>query len=104
MTTTYPLFTAAENARSTDPATSHDAARSIAPKLGRLCRQFTDAVQSLGSATASEAAQECARRHGGLAESFRKRAHECVRAGTLEVCGERDCAVTRVRAQVYRVV
>ena len=101
MTTGLPLFDM-PIARTSDPLTSHLAAAETAPKVYRLQRQFADMVaESAFPVTASEAAERAAQVYGGLAETYRKRAAECVRLGLLKVVGVRVCSVTGKKATVY---
>ena len=83
-------------ARINDPATSHQAAAEIVPKLVGLRAEFVARLKAIGSGTANEVARGD--------ESIRKRAKECERFGWIEVVGERRCRVTGKNAMVYRVV
>ena len=86
-------------ARSTDPATSRESASAIAPRLHRLHRLFVSVFDR--ALTAAEAAAICVERFGGIGDSYRKRAAECVRAKLLRVVGVRVCTVTGHSASVY---
>lgn len=88
-------------ARSSDPATSHEAAADVAGKLGLLQSRLAGVIGSSGPMTALEAAVECERLFGGLAESYRKRATECQRRGAISVAGVRVCRITGKNAMAY---
>lgn len=90
-------------ARATDPATSQQAARETQKQLSTLQARMVQVIGELGPMTACEAGVECARRFDGLAETYRKRATECVRLGALEIVGTRNCRVTGKPAHIYGV-
>ena len=85
-------------ARSTDPATSHNAAATI--DTGSL--QGRCLAVLVGEMTANEIAQAASQRFFGMPDSYRKRVHELVRKQLAEACGERQCSVTGIKAAVYR--
>jgi len=89
-------------ARSSDPETSQLAAEHIKPSLTRLRRMFLQSLVELGQSTANEAAWHATGDHT-LRESIRKRAAELVKSGEIEIVGKRQCKVTGVAANVYRV-
>ena len=88
-------------ARRRDPQTSKQAAREVEPKLGRLQSAMLD-VWKTRAATANEAAAACVDLHGGMHESYRKRAKELVTRGLIEPAGEpRECTFSGRPAQPY---
>lgn len=89
-----PLF------RSTDSATSRQAAQHAIGKRAALQAAILGIVDS-EPRTASEIAAACAVRHGGIAESYRKRMHELVRAGQVDAREPRVCSVTGHMAATY---
>lgn len=92
-------------ARATDPATSHAAVPSR-PKLGKIERQFLEALQSLGiEATAREVAEE-AKRLGAKAEieSIRKRSGELERDRWIRCVGTKRCSYTGKMAETWAEV
>ena len=90
-------------ARARDPATSKQAASEAGEKLGRCQAGFIGALKLLGMATAAEAAQAAhAADPSSNAESYRKRARECVERGLAEWAGQRRCRITGKMATVYR--
>jgi len=96
--------TSATLARRSDSTTAHLGAHQIAPKLTTLQSRLLDAFRLIESpATANGAAKVAADRHGGLAESYRKRTRELVQSGSLEIVGTAVCAVTGKVARTYRV-
>ena len=91
-------------ARNTDKSTSHAAAAEITPKLNRiqiLCLQSVEWSDPRRPLTANEIAANAVAYFGGMAETYRKRVHELVRAGLLREAGERVCRVTGKGATVY---
>lgn len=91
-------------ARDTDKATSHAAAAETIPKLNRiqsLCLQSVEWSDPRRPLTANEIAANAVQYFGGMAETYRKRVHELVRAGLLRESGERVCRVTGKGATVY---
>lgn len=91
-------------ARDTDKATSHAAAAETIPKLNRiqsLCLQSVELSDPRRPLTANEIAANAVQYFGGMAETYRKRVHELVRAGLLREVGERVCRVTGKRGTVY---
>lgn len=102
--TQLTLFdTPAAIARRTDKQTSKLAAAETIEKLNGT--QATVAL-ILGRATqprtANELASECVRLFGGMAETYRKRAHELFVAGRALECDARRCDVTGKIATTYR--
>ena len=89
-----PLF------RATDSATSRQAAQHAIGKRAALQAAILGIVDS-EPRTASEIAAACAVRHGGIAESYRKRMHELVRAGQVGAREPRVCSVTGRMAATY---
>lgn len=89
-------------ARRSDPATSQAAAAEVAPKLGLLHQRFMEAVDDMGECTAAEAGAWCARVYGLNAETIRKRAKECERAGLVVERPARTCRISGKSATVYR--
>lgn len=93
-------------ARRSDPITSQVSAIETQQRLGKLQSRLMEAISEVNARaidpTANEAGSNAAGRHGGLAESYRKRATELVRSGLLVVTGERHCTVTGKLAQTYR--
>jgi hypothetical protein len=87
--------------RRTDPVTSHEAGDEIKPKLGLLHQRCLDALGT-DQLTAAELAQRCASAYGGMAESYRKRMKELVRAGEIVELAARTCTVSGKNATVYR--
>lgn len=87
-------------ARSTDPATSHDAAATI--DTGSL--QGRCLAVLVGDMTANEIAHAASAKFYGMPDSYRKRVHELVRKHLAESCGERRCQITGINAAVYRRV
>lgn len=87
--------------RRTDKQTSHASADETRTKLGLLQQRC---LEQLGDdeLTAAELAQRCASAYGGMAESYRKRMKELVRAGYVEELEPRTCAVSHKNATVYR--
>lgn len=88
--------------RNSDYVTSHQAAEHIASSLptlqARMLRAF--AVER----TANEAAEYCFQSYGEKTkESYRKRAHELVRAGHIVPRGKRKCADSGRYARVFSV-
>ncbi len=86
--------------RNSDYVTSHQAAEHIASSLptlqARMLRAF--AVER----TANEAAEYCFQMYGEKTkESYRKRAHELVRAGHIVPRGKRKCADSGRYARVF---
>lgn len=92
--------------RKSDKATSHAAAAEVIPKLNATQEACLRAIDSskLYPLTANEIAREAAARFGGIAESYRKRVHELVRAGMLCEAGKRKCYVTGKGATCYERV
>ena len=86
-------------ARSTDPATSHEAASGV--NLSATKQRCLAVLK--GSMTASEIGRD-ATVNGGNAETHRKRVGELHRDGLIESCGTRVCTVTGINAAVYRRV
>lgn len=78
--------------RTSDKATSHEAAAHIEPKLTTLQDEFMRRL-GVGGKTANEVARGD--------ESIRKRALELVRKGVLEELEPRPCGVTGRKATVY---
>ena len=104
MTAQLTLFdTPAPIARRTDKLTSQLAANETIETLNST--QATVAL-ILGRATqprtANELAAECVRLFGGMAETYRKRAHELYVAGRAVECDARRCGVTGKMATTYR--
>ena len=94
-------------ASDSDKQTSHAAAAEVLPKLNRIQSQVMQAVEwsdPRRPLTANEIARNARSYFGGMAESYRKRVHELVRAGLLREAGERICAVTGKRGTVYERV
>lgn len=91
-------------ARRSDPATSQVAAAEVARELPILKARLVAVVRELGSCTASEAAAICCSRWpDASAETYRKRAGECVRMGLLTACEANVCGVSGKLATVYVV-
>ncbi len=78
--TQLPLF------RETDPPTSREGADAIQPHLNLYQRRMLEAYR--WPQTSESAAQYCAERFGGKAESYRKRTHELLRAGEIIEVGK----------------
>ena len=94
-----------KRARDVDSDTSHMAAAHVARKSRALHDAMIDSLRISGHAmTAQEMAAACVTRCGGLAESYRKRAHELVADGLIVPCGVRVCGVTGASANIYRRV
>lgn len=91
-------------ARHSDPDTSHMAAVETEKQIGAIhavVLQIFDEVKR--PLTANEAALTCvAEDPRRTAETYRKRLKELADAGELEVCGQRNCAVTKKMCQEYR--
>jgi len=85
-------------ARTSDPATSHDAAKGVSTDSlqGRCLAVLT------GEMTANEIGQAASRTFYGLPDSYRKRVHELVRKQLAIACGDRKCTVTGINATTYR--
>lgn len=102
--TLFDAETQPKLARDTDKATSHAAAADVAPKLGVMqSRCLSPDVFDSPRMTANEIAANAAARFGGMAETYRKRVHEIVRAGLLREAGETICSVTGKGATVYEM-
>lgn len=95
-------------ARQADPVTSKEAASDVMPSVGIMATSMLHAIADANEIdvhpTAQEAAKRCEFEHGRMAESYRKRTTELVRAGLVRVTGERRCDVTGKNAQTYEVV
>lgn len=99
-----PLIDFAESrARVTDPETSHDGAKAIAPHIGILHRQFFDKLKELGQATANEVAMAISDNHARI-NSLRRRASDLEKAGWIRAIGKRLCQRTGTMATVYECV
>jgi len=85
-------------ARKTDPETSKQAAREIAPALGELHKQVVDALRGNGGVTATELSQ---RMGVGDPRRFNRRLPELVRSGVVVKGQERACRVTGRNAATY---
>jgi len=95
-------------ARPTDKATSHEAAAEIKPRLSKCQQVFVDVLgeinKTTGPATATEVAQLARLRDPtGNAETYRKRAAECVNKKLIYEIGRRKCHVTGKPATTYAV-
>ena len=89
-------------ARATDPATSQAAAAAVEPKLPAKTQAMLDEIRRRSHpCTANEAAYRCADQHGGMAETYRKRAGELERDGRIIKVGCRLCTITMMRAAEY---
>jgi hypothetical protein len=106
MTQQLTLFDVPPNiVRKSDPATSQQAAKEIEPKLSSAqaaMRMMID--RSTVPHTAQELAFECSRLFGGMAETYRKRAHELVLLNLATECEARACEVTGKMATTFRRV
>lgn len=93
---------AEQRARSTDPATSHQAAAEIGTVLTELQTQFLAGLRELGQATSNEVAahvaQEFARRN-----TLRRRASDLVGIH-IRAVGTRKCHITGRAATVYELI
>lgn len=87
--------------RRTDKQTSHAAADETRQKLGLLQQRCLDQLGD-DELTAAELAQRCASAYGGMAESYRKRMKELVRAGEIVELAPRTCSVSGKSATVYK--
>lgn len=86
-------------ARTTDPPTSHAAARQIVPHLGRLQQQVYVWIMRSPDKTATELAAE----HGiGDPRVLNRRISELHAAGVIVVSGERECRCTGRAARTWR--
>ena len=89
--------------RRTDPPTSHQSAKDIEPKLSSAqaaMRMMID--RSTVPHTAQELAFECSRLFGGMAETYRKRAHELVLLNLANECEARACEITGKMATTFK--
>lgn len=93
-----------KRARDTDPDTSHQAAAECSKTLGKAQEAMMEVFASLLAYTAQEAAARCVERHGGMAETYRKRVGELEAGKLIENCGSHMCRVTGKRATKYRKV
>lgn len=96
------LFPSPALSRASDRETSREAAKNIAPKLGRLRASMLEVITRWGPITAMEAADKCVVRDRGNIESYRKRAKELVRLGLIVECEPRACRITKAMATTYR--
>ena len=88
--------------RKSDPQTSHQASKDIEPKLSSAqaaMRMLID--RSTIPHTAQELAFECSRLFGGMAETYRKRAHELVLLNLAKECEARACEITGKMATTF---
>ena len=93
---------AAPIARRSDPATSHIASKDIEPKLNGAQSSMRIMIdRSTAPRTAQELAFECARLFGGMAETYRKRAHELVLLNLAAECEPRRCEITGKTATTF---
>ena len=89
-------------ARRADPQTSHIAAKEIDAKLNRsqvAVEMMID--RSARPHTAQELASECSKLFGGMADTYRKRAHELVAKNRAVECEPRRCEITGKMATTY---
>lgn len=95
------LFDYAERlARSTDPDTSHEAARAVLPNLGQLQQALYEAVREHPGRTMNELANLKGERDP---RTFNRRASELEKAGAIRVERTRLCKVSGRRARTWRV-
>ena len=95
------LFDYAERlARSTDPETSHEAARAVVPRLGQLQQQLLEVVREHPGRTMNELAQLKGERDP---RTFNRRASELEKAGVIRVGVTKTCSVSGRRARTWRV-
>lgn len=85
--------------RHTDPATSHEAAAAIRPRLSALQARVLALVIPNPDRTATELAQLA---HEADPRRVNRRLSELLRDGWVEVSGTRPCEVTGRSAQTYR--
>jgi hypothetical protein len=91
-------------ARTTDPATSHEAAADV--DLTRLQRMFVIALERIGRPATAIEVREHWRSQGATfdrADSIRKRASECVLKKLVRISGKARCKVTGRTSQIYEV-
>lgn len=73
-------------ARASDPVTSHQAAATVAPKLGKIQREVLEAFRTRGAMTARKAERLCEFEQYGFS-TVRKRISELARMGYLVEAG-----------------
>lgn len=86
--------------RSTDPATSHAAAKLIAPDIKTHAGRMLFVWRRIAG-TSNEIAAECVKQFGGNHETYRKRNAELQRAGLIRKVSTRLCMVTNYPADVF---
>lgn len=87
-------------ARRSDPITSHEAARDIAPHLSTIQQRVMDFLRGRGGSTATELATQMGY---GDPRKVNRRLTELVRDGRVTVGATRPCRVTGARVQTYWV-
>ena len=93
-----PVPRAKQLARTTDPETSHDAARAILPALGTMQAETLAAVRRWPDRTVTELAQLT--EHGDP-RVINRRVSELAADGRIVASGERTCSVTGRRARTW---
>lgn len=89
-------------ARKSDPVTSKLGADKVAKQANEFQAEFVRRLREIGDdATAKEVVRGI--ENEVRRETVRKRAHECVALGLIEVAGRRDCQVSGNPSNTYRV-
>lgn len=97
------MFDNANLHRKTDPGTSVEAAQDLVEsgKLNLSQERLLQSIKVMHAVTAQEAAMRCVAMHGGLQETYRKRAGELCTLGLIAQVGTRKCRVTGKSAAVF---
>lgn len=108
MSTQLQMFneqSASKFRRRTDPETSQQSARGIAPKVGTVKAKVLEFAKGMTEPfTACEIAESLySVDKSKRAETYRKRVRELQRAGLLKESGERECKITGSNATTFEV-